>query len=408
MLKLKKIFAAVIIIGVLSSLFINNIWADSTITSVSLTVKLDIESGDHLPSISYTKTDGTCIYSNSGTKYSVADAEWVTSTTKNIEIGDQPKLKVYLDAESGYYFKGTYRDSNITIKGGEFITAKRSGDRLVITLKTNPVKGTFEEPDDAYWRDGSDLGRARWDSVDGADAYDVYLYRSSTCIKKIEKYKGTSYNFYPYMTNKGTYSFKVRAVPSDTSQDKYGTKSDWTESDEIYISEEDVSDGSGQVNDSDSATGTGGYLGQVGWIKDGEKWHYKYPDGNYQKNSWLKLEDKWYLFDNEGVMLTGWNVRNDNTYYLNASGEMAKGWVLDDNHWYYFSETPETEGTMCTGWIMHNDKWYFAENNGVLIQGWKEIDSKLYYFYPETCEKAVNTTIDGFVLDENGVWNRNQ
>ena len=63
---------------------------------------------------------------------------------------------------------------------------------------------------------------------------------------KRQSYDGTSFNFYPWMTKAGTYSFKVRAVPK--TGDDYASKSSWTESDEIYIAQEDVSDGSGQVD----------------------------------------------------------------------------------------------------------------------------------------------------------------
>ena len=74
----------------------------------------------------------------------------------------------------------------------------------------------------------------------------MVLYRGSSEVKRLKEYKGTSYNFYPYMTREGTYSFKVRTVPGTETEKKYGKNSDWTESDEMYIDERHVSDGKGQ------------------------------------------------------------------------------------------------------------------------------------------------------------------
>lgn len=82
----------------------------------------------------------------------------------------------------------------------------------------------------------------------------------------MEDYKGTSYNFYPYMTKEGDYTFKVRTVPH--SDGSYGKKSDWTESDDLYIDEDHVSDGTGQSRD-DGVTSTGGTT-DVGWRKDND------------------------------------------------------------------------------------------------------------------------------------------
>ena len=221
-------------------------------------------------------------------------------------------------------------------------------------------------------------------------------------MKKVEGLKATSYNFYPYMTKAGTYSFKVRTVPYTESEKKYGKKSDWTESDEVYLPEEKVSDGSGQES------GTPGTTGQVGWIKDGNNWYFKYPDGTYQKNNWAKINEKWYLFDSNGAMLTGWQQRNNLWYYLNDQGAMVTGWVVSNNKWYYLnpSTTTGVEGAMLTGWIAYNNKWYCTDASGAMLEGWREVDGSWYYFYPGEGSKAVNTTIDGFPVDGNGVWHK--
>ena len=38
------------------------------------------------------------------------------------------------------------------------------------------------------------------------------------------------------------------------------------------------------------------------------------------------------------------------------------------------------------------------------MEGWYKVENNYYYFYPGDGSKAVNTSIDGFILDANGVW----
>jgi glucan-binding YG repeat protein len=360
-----------------------------------------------LPSESSINTDsesGDYVYTNNS-KYEVNEVEWITSDDREMKIGYQPKLKVTLRATDSdeYAFKGGYRSSNVSIKGGTYVSSHRSGsDTLYVTLRFNPIKGTYESPDDAYWKD-SGYGHARWDSVENSsDAYDVFLYRGSNRIKKVEGLKATSYNFYPYMTKSGTYTFKVRTVPYTESQKKYGKKSDWIESNEMYLPKEEVSNGSGQENDAPASTQ------QVGWIKNGNNWYYRYPDRTYQKNSWAKLQGKWYLFGTDGSMITGWKQKNNIWYYMNNDGSMATAWIQSNNKKYFLnpSTTSGIEGAMSVGWIMFNNKWYFADSTGAIVKGWYEVNGNWYYFYPEDGSMAVNTSISGFKVDASGVWHK--
>lgn len=408
-----KVMALAAIVGLLGvSIPFQAFAASKTISSVTIHVGLEeLESGETLPSessFSTSEASGNYVYTNND-RYEVSDFEWITSDSKEMTIGYEPKMRVTLHATNSdeYAFKGGYQSSNVTIKGGTYVSASRDGsDFLKVTLKFRPIKGTYTSPEDAYWRE-SGYGGARWKAVEhSSDAYDVYLYRGSSVVKKLEAYKGTSYNFYPYMTKAGTYSFKVRTVPYTESEKKYGKKSDWTESDEIYLPEEKVSDGSGQESGTPGG-GTAG-TGQVGWIKDGDTWYFRYPDGSYQKNNWAKINDKWYLFDNSGKMLTGWQQRNNLWYYLNDQGAMLTGWILSNNKWYYLnpSTTTGVEGAMVTGWIAYNNRWYCTDASGAMLEGWHQVDGNWYYFYPGEGSKAVNTTISGFPVDGNGIWHK--
>jgi len=381
--------------------------AVKTITSVTIYAGLEeIASGETLPAESSFKTNegtGNYVYTNND-RYEVTDLDWVTSDSKEMKVGSEPKMKVTLRATNSddYAFKGGYQSSNVSIKGGTYVSASRSGsDTLYVTFTFKPIKGTYDSPEDAYWRE-SGYGNAKWSSVDNTSgAYDVYLYRGSNVVKKVEKLKATTYNFYPYMTKAGTYSFKVRTVPYTESEQKYGKNSDWTESDEVYLPQEKVSDGSGQ-DDNTVANG------QVGWIKTGNVWYYRYPDGTYQKNNWAKINNKWYLFDANGGMVTGWQQRNNVWYFINSDGTMTTGWVVSNNKWYYLnpSTTSGVEGAMSIGWINYNNKWYYTDSTGAMQEGWKQVDGNWYYFYPGEGSKAVNTTISGFPVDGNGIWRK--
>ena len=409
MKRLKRLVTIVSALGVfMASIPFESMAATvKTISSVSINVGLEsISSGDTLPAetaFSTTSETGNYVYTNNN-KYEITDLDWITSDSKEMQIGSEPKMKVTLRATDSneYAFKGGYQSSNVTIKGGTYVSSNRSGtDTLYVTFKFKPVKGTYDSPEDAYWKD-SGYGNAKWSEPDnGSGAYDVYLYRGSSIIKKVEKLKATSYNFYPYMTKAGTYSFKVRTVPYNSSEDKNGKNSDWTESDEVYVPQEKVSDGSGQ----DSGTAS---TGAVGWIKNGDTWSYRYPDGTYLKNNWSKINDKWYLFDGNGTMLTGWQQKGDKTYFMNNDGAMLTGWYKSDNKWYYLnpSTTSGVEGALITGWISYNNKWYYADSKGVMQEGWKQIDGNWFYFYPGEGSKAVSTTISGFTLDGEGIWRK--
>ena len=180
------------------------------ITSISLKVDIDLDSGDEINDGDSLGTDssdsGNKVYTSSN-KYRVQSAEW--SNDKEVTIGDTPKITVWLEPESSgnsnydYRFRSSYSSGSVSVSGGTFVSASKSGSDLKVVIRANGIKGTYDPPEDAEW--GSTRGRARWEEPEngGSGYYDVYLYRGSSVVKKLEEYKGTSYNFYPYMTKEG-------------------------------------------------------------------------------------------------------------------------------------------------------------------------------------------------------------
>lgn len=426
--------------------------ATDAINSVSIKVGLDIEAGDRLPDIKIDKTDGDAYVTSGSKDYRVIEAEWTTSTSKDITVGEEPKMNVTLTPsdEKDVYFKSSYEASKIKVSGGSYVSARRKGSDLIVTIRTKPVKGLYAEPEDVGWKD-TRLGQAVWSKGDNTSgAYELWLYCGKKVIFKKDLVKTTSYNFYPYMTEEGTYHYKIRSVPYKQDELKSGKKSDWVESDELVIRDRDVSDGTGREEDKTGGT-TANPEPAEGWEQQSGVWYYRYADGTVQANSWMTLDDVWYRFDETGKMVTGWYLLGSDIYYLNAQGAMVTGWQKIDNTWYYFYPdngyaapmgaaatdwqvvdgyyhyfnaqgamqkgwinqagrwyylnelAGNLEGAMLKGWIMRNGNTYFTGEDGAMVTGWQKIEGLWRYFNADGA-MAVNTMIDGFPINEDGVW----
>ncbi len=387
--------------------------ADKAVSSVTIRVNTELEPGETLPDIyvagsgeSNSVDSGNISVYTSSDQYHIADAEWVTSTSREMDVGDTPEMKVRLEADGNYQFKGTYRSSNVNVKNGTYVSCKRDGnDTLIVRLKVRGIKGDFSAPQDVYWKDNA-KGTARWEKPEsgGTGKYEVMLRRGSSKIHTVET-TSTSYNFYPYMTQAGTYSFRVRTIARTSKEGDYGKNSEWVESDEIYLAKEDVSNGSG-ITDADG-NGSWGNM-SAGWRLSGGDWYYYYPDGSYQKNGWLQVGGKWYLFRQDGRMCRGWQKLGGYYYFLADSGEMITGWLKDGNYWYYLNPAQDQFwGTMfASHWLSLNGKDYYFLPDGSMAEGWQQVDGNWYYFYPGAGNKAVNAVIETFYVDANGVWKK--
>lgn len=90
------------------------------------------------------------------------------------------------------------------------------------------------------------------------------------------------------------------------------------------------------------------------WVQaeDG-RWWYKYSDGSYPTNQFLKIGGYYYYFDSNGWMLTGWQKIN--------------------SYWYYFTEANGTppKGSMAIGVRRINGNTFYFANDGVMQTGWQ-------------------------------------
>lgn len=207
--------AALILVGLsLMGMPVEAWAATKPISSVNVSVTSKLEAGSRLPDIQIGgggPSDGGITVKESGSKYSVTAAEWVEKGSDAVQTADEPRMKVTLTPTnvSEYYFLASYKESNVKVSGGSFVSARREGNDLVVTLRVKPVKGEFDPPKDAYWFEDN-LGEARWKEADNdSGCYELQLSRDGKNIHKVEKTTSRNYNFYPYMTEAGDYTLSL-------------------------------------------------------------------------------------------------------------------------------------------------------------------------------------------------------
>lgn len=98
------------------------------------------------------------------------------------------------------------------------------------------------------------------------------------------------------------------------------------------------------------------------WVKDGNYWFYMDNNSELAENQWIYIGGKW--------------------YFAKAGGYIA-----------------ENE------WISYKEKWYYAVSGGAIAQSaWENIGGKFYHFGADG-DLSVNTSVDGYQVDANGVRN---
>ena len=221
------------------------------------------------------------------------------------------------------------------------------------------VDGDLDTVEDLSWSKRT----ATWDSVSYASKYEVKLYRNSSTVTTVTT-TGTSYNFYPYMTKSGDYTFKVRAVDGSD-------KGEWSdESDEYYMNSSDVYTGTPPTDNSSGGSTPANANGQ--WVNSIYGWSY-YINGVPVKNNWVYVDNEWYHLNANGFMDTDWIYTDNNWFYLNpvsdgTRGKMLTGWQQIGPYKYYLNPVSDgTRGARKTGYQFIDGAWYlFDLNSGAL------------------------------------------
>nr|WP_283225688.1 PspC-related protein choline-binding protein 1 [Streptococcus pseudopneumoniae] len=139
----------------------------------------------------------------------------------------------------------------------------------------------------------------------------------------------------------------------------------------------------------------------TGWVQVNGSWYYLNSNGS-MATGWEQVDGSWYYLNSNGSMATGWAQVNGSWYYLNSNGSMATGWEQVDGSWYYLNDN----GSMEIGWLQNNGSWYYLNSNGSMkANQWFQVGSKWYYVNASG-ELAINTSIDGYRVNDNGEWVR--
>lgn len=387
---------------------------DGEIKKISIKVTSSVTAGSGAGTVSAT-TDST--------DYVVDSCDFLDGKNE-WKPGDIPKVEIYLNAVDGNTFSKSIKTSKVSVKGAKIYTVKLLDEETSarVVVKLDAVEGTLGTITEAYW-DSNTLGKAHWEEVENANAYELKLYRGNSTVHKIDKITSTSVNLYSYMNKKGSYTFRVRAIPRNEKEKDYLEGSDWVESEELDIDERQASHASTIGNNSSSTVTTNTSRGnnsggpasqaiqgatgspvasneQFGWIQTSVGWWYKNPDNSYTRNNWQLIDGKWYFFDMGGYMVTGRQRIEGKEYYFNRNGEMVVGWVEDNRQWYLYSLT----GEMMTGWVDLGGTWYYLNPDGTRASGWLQWKGLWYYLNPEDGRMMTNTIIDQRYLSPDGVW----
>ena len=113
---------------------------------------------------------------------------------------------------------------------------------------------------------------------------------------------------------------------------------------------------------------------------------------------WALNDAGQYLYYKNSKVLTGMQIIDGVKYFFNTDGSLKTGWVMDGGNWRYYSGNKAI-----IGWLDISGKSYYFSSEGLMISDkWIQIEDNWYYFYYDG-SLAVNTKVDGYEVDKNGV-----
>ena len=121
----------------------------------------------------------------------------------------------------------------------------------------------------------------------------------------------------------------------------------------------------------------------------------------FTKN-WFKLPNgKWTILDEN--IKSSWVKDGNYWFYMDDNSELAENqWIYIGGKWYF----AKAGGYIAENeWISYKEKWYYAVSGGAIVQSaWENIGGKFYHFGADG-DLSVNTSVDGYQVDANGVRN---
>lgn len=111
----------------------------------------------------------------------------------------------------------------------------------------------------------------------------------------------------------------------------------------------------------------------LGWnISKEGKWWYAESPHSHIAGRWAFIDERWYVFDMKGFMITAWFKQGEDWYYLNpADGAMLSGqWLKLDGVDYYLTKS----GVMAKNvYILTDGIYYKVDENGKLVEEYKSM-----------------------------------
>ena len=365
--------------------------AEEAVTTVSVKVTSSIVADTD---------EGTVSAEANSSKYRVVSAEF-TNSKGSWKAGEVPKVKIELETEEGYYFS-SINEGKTTIRGAVYSTVRKGSDNhsIALLVKLKPVKGTLGTVESAWWEQ-TPAGKARWEKSEHAPAYELKLYCGDSMVYHVDKTTSATYDFFPYMTRRGDYYFKVRAIAKTESDAEYLEPGEWTESEFQEITKRDAQAAEERNASKKTGKNTPDSAGP-GWRQDRNGWWYQEADGTYPVNCWKIINNKWYLFDMNGYMLTGWQTKNGHEYYLTSNGDMVSGWFQYNRMWYYLDTQ---NGKTAGGWLQQGNDWYYMNPDGTMATRWIKYKGSWYYLDPVSGKMVRDQLVENYYINPDGVWN---
>lgn len=138
----------------------------------------------------------------------------------------------------------------------------------------------------------------------------------------------------------------------------------------------------------------------TGWQQISGKTYYFSPYDYSALTGMHTIDGSLYVFDDTGVMETGWVTVQGTRRYFGTDGKGKTGWVALNGSWYFLSLT---DGRMLTGWQYISGTWYYlTPGSGKMLTGWQAIGGKWYYMDGDG-KMYAHRWKDGFWLDDGGV-----
>ncbi len=236
----------------------------------------------------------------------------------------EPRIQVTVLPAEGWYFGSIGRDE-ITLKGGGALYCKSQrgvGDGLVIELTLEPLN-RYMEPLQGVTLDSE--GVASWEPVENAGSYELRMYRDGRVFGDTVTVRGERYNCWQRLMYGGSYQAEVRPV----NQADPEIKGEWVRSGQLLVDGQMAAAFQGRP-----VTNEDGTISQAQWKPEADgRWRYQQADGTYLADCWEEIQGKWYFFDPEGYMKTGWFIWEGQWYYCTENGYMLKDCITEDGYW---------------------------------------------------------------------------